>query len=210
MRTVYAYVAVSVSPLPYRNLPDASCVPNLYEIVQNFCVQFTCFLIKLLAKLKQPSVAAYRVKVITSPAERLQLAKYCGECVCLSVCEDISGTTRDLYQIFVHVAFVRGSVLLRHVYDRLHRLSAGRLSSPLTMHYSALAAKGINRSPVTSCSTRDHSVATALAENGIRSCHAHSARLFRPRRPCSYLAKSRAQRGCLAVTSSPPDSALTR
>jgi len=33
---------------------------------------------------------------------------------------------RDLYQYFVHVAYVRGSVLLRHVDDRLHRLSAGR------------------------------------------------------------------------------------
>jgi len=33
---------------------------------------------------------------------------------------------------------------------------------------------------------------------------------FRPRLPCSYLAKSPPQRGCLPVTSSPPDSALTR
>jgi len=29
-------------------------------------------------------------------------------------------------QMFVHVAYVRGSVLLRHVDDRPHRLSAGR------------------------------------------------------------------------------------
>jgi len=35
------------------------------------------------------------------------------------------------------------------------------------MHYSALAAKGTNRSPITSCSTMDHSVAAAFAENGI-------------------------------------------
>jgi len=35
------------------------------------------------------------------------------------------------------------------------------------MHYNALAAKGIIRSPMTSCSTRDHSVAAAFAENGI-------------------------------------------
>ena len=34
--------------------------------------------------------------------------------VCLSVCEDISGTTRAIFtNIFVHVAYVRGSVL-RH------------------------------------------------------------------------------------------------
>jgi len=32
----------------------------------------------------------------------------------------------NLYQIFVHVAYIRGSVLLRHVDDRPHRLSAGR------------------------------------------------------------------------------------
>ena len=44
----------------------------------------------------------------------------------------------------------------------------------------------------------------------ITNSHAHSARLFRPRRPCSQLTKSRPQSGCLAVTSSPPDSALTR
>jgi len=35
------------------------------------------------------------------------------------------------------------------------------------MHYNALAAKGIIRSPITSCSTRDHSVAAAFAENRI-------------------------------------------
>jgi len=46
--------------------------------------------------------------------------------VCVSVRQDISGITRDLYQFFVHVACVRGSVLLRHVDDRPHRLSAGR------------------------------------------------------------------------------------
>jgi len=44
----------------------------------------------------------------------------------------------------------------------------------------------------------------------IRSCHAHSPPLFRPQLPCSYVAKSRPQPGCLPVTSSLPDSALTR
>ena len=33
--------------------------------------------------------------------------------VCLSVHEDISGTTRAIFTIFVHVAYGRGSVLLR-------------------------------------------------------------------------------------------------
>jgi len=49
--------------------------------------------------------------------------------VCLSVC--LSATisperTRDLYQLFVDVAYVPVSVLLRRVDDRAHRLSAGR------------------------------------------------------------------------------------
>jgi len=70
--------------------------------------------------------------------------------------------------LFVHVAYVRGSVLLRHAYDRPHRLSPGTdFLPPLTMHYNSLAAKGITRSPITSCSTRDHSVAAAFANNGI-------------------------------------------
>ena len=47
--------------------------------------------------------------------------------VCLSVREDISGTARAIFTKFiVHVAYVRGSVLLWHVDDRSHCLSAGR------------------------------------------------------------------------------------
>ena len=48
--------------------------------------------------------------------------------VCLCVCPQgyLRNHTRDLYQIFVHVAYVCGSVCLRHVDDRPHRLSAGR------------------------------------------------------------------------------------
>jgi len=55
--------------------------------------------------------------------------------ICLSVCLFVSlwgylqNHMRDLYQIFVHVAHVRGSVLLQHIYDR------ERFSSPLKMHY---------------------------------------------------------------------------
>ena len=39
-------------------------------------------------------------------------------------------------KFFVHVACVCGSVLLRHVYNRPHRVSLGRGFSPLTMHIS--------------------------------------------------------------------------
>ena len=54
------------------------------------------------------------------------------EYVCLSVClpvrEDISGTTRAIFpKIFVDVAYVRGLVVLRHLDDRPHRLSVGRV-----------------------------------------------------------------------------------
>ena len=65
--------------------------------------------------------------IITSPAGAV--AKYCDEYVCLCVClyARISPEphARSL-PIFVRVAYVRGSVLLRHVDDRPHRLSAGR------------------------------------------------------------------------------------
>ena len=65
----------------------------------------------------------------TSPAGAV--ARYCDEYVCLYAClsvrEDISGTALAICtKFFVHVAYVRGSVLLRYVDDRPHRLSAGR------------------------------------------------------------------------------------
>jgi len=67
------------------------------------------------------------VAFITSLAGAV--AKYCDEYVCLCVCLSarISAEphARSL-PIFVHVAYDRGSVLLRHVDDRPHRLSAGR------------------------------------------------------------------------------------
>jgi len=48
-------------------------------------------------------------------------------CVCLSVREDISEIARTIFiKFFVHVVYVRGSVLLRHVYDRPHLLSLER------------------------------------------------------------------------------------
>jgi len=39
--------------------------------------------------------------------------------VCVSVCLSARNHTRDLYQIFVHVAYGRGSVLLRCRRDAL-------------------------------------------------------------------------------------------
>jgi len=39
--------------------------------------------------------------------------------VCMSVREDISGTTRTIFTILVHVAYGRGSVLFRRRYDTL-------------------------------------------------------------------------------------------
>ena len=64
---------------------------------------------------------------VTSPAGAV--AKYCDEYVCLSVCLSARISqephARSLPN-FVHVAYVRGSVLLRYVDDRPHRLLAGR------------------------------------------------------------------------------------
>ena len=52
---------------------------------------------------------------------------------CLSVREDISGTTSAIFTIFVHVAYGRGSVLFR----KSDEIPSGRgslgVSSPLTI-----------------------------------------------------------------------------
>jgi len=58
---------------------------------------------------------------------------YCDKYVCLSVCPTgcLRNHTRDLYQIFMRVAHVRGSVLLQHIDDIPHRLSAGRDFLPI-------------------------------------------------------------------------------
>ena len=67
--------------------------------------------------------------VITSPAGAV--AKYCDDCVwvpmCVCLSERISPEphARSL-PIFVRIAHVRGSVVLRHVDDRPHRLSPRR------------------------------------------------------------------------------------
>jgi len=78
-----------------------------------FCIQYCIVLL-----LVHPSEFC----VFTSPAGGV--AKYCDECVCLCVCLFIARISpvphaRSL-PIFVRVAYVRGSVLLRHVYDRPH------------------------------------------------------------------------------------------
>jgi len=72
------------------------------------------------------NVFLYFYNVFTSLAGAV--AKYCYEYVCVSVCPTgyLRNHTHDLYQIFVHVAHVRGSVLFRHVDDGPHRLLAGR------------------------------------------------------------------------------------
>jgi len=64
----------------------------------------------------------------------------CGS-VCLSVCprgylRSHKSHMRSL-PIFMHVAYVRGSVLIRHAYDRPHRLSPGRCFLPLKNALSA-------------------------------------------------------------------------
>jgi len=98
------------------------CVYYYFALVSDIAV----FVLKRDVKL-QPT--------ITLPAGAV--VKYCDEyvCLCLSVClpvclsvrEDISGTTRAIFtQNFVHVAYIRGSVLLWYVDDRPHRLSPGK------------------------------------------------------------------------------------
>jgi len=57
------------------------------------------------------------ITLITSPVAAV--AQYCNEYVCVRVCLSVCpraylpSHTRDLYQIFVHVAYGRWSVLLR-------------------------------------------------------------------------------------------------
>jgi len=89
--------------------------------------------------------------------------------VCLSVHQDISGITRAIStSCSVHVAYGRGLVLPRQGDEMLRgRGSFGRFSFPLTMHCNALAAKWIIRSPITSCSRTDHSVAAPFVADGI-------------------------------------------
>jgi len=87
--------------------------------------------------------------------------------VCLSVRQDISGTTRAIFTKFLCVlpmSVARSSSSMFTIGCIAYRREG--FSSPLPMHYSALAAKGTIRSPVTSCITRDHSVAARLLKMG--------------------------------------------
>ena len=53
-------------------------------------------------------------------------------CVCVSVQQDISGTTRTVFtKFFAHVAYGCGLVFLQHVDDRPHHLSPGRGFFPI-------------------------------------------------------------------------------
>ena len=109
----------------------------------------------------------YLLPFFTSPVGAV--AKYCDEHVSVCMSPRIYSEPCAISANFsVHVAYGRGSVLPRQSDEMLRgRGSFGWFSSPLTMHCNALAAKGIIRSPVTSCSRRDHSVAATFAANGI-------------------------------------------
>jgi len=87
-------------------------------------------------------------------------------CVCLFVREHISGTTRAIFTNFsVHVAYGRGSVLLRQGDEIPRNGQFWGVSGPfkaLAIFAAAVAAaftaKGNTQSPIMSCSRRDHSV----------------------------------------------------
>ena len=98
------------------------------------------------------------------------MASNCNEhvCVCVSVClsvhEDISGTTRAVFTNFsVHVAYGRASVLLRQGWRNPKRNGQFWGFPPLTMICNAFAAKGIIQLPITSFGRRDHSLCQASA-----------------------------------------------
>jgi len=108
-------MGVSASLMEYRGRKKSGSLPPLVKTLQIIPRRHVCTVGSL-------------VMIFTSPAGAV--AKYCDEYVCLCVCLSTRISpephARSLgYQIFVHVAFVRGSVL-RHVDDRPHRLSAGR------------------------------------------------------------------------------------
>jgi len=98
-------------------------------------------------------------------------------CVCLSVREDVSGTTRAIFTNFsVHVPYGRGSVLLRQD-DEIPR---GRgilgifwpfknIRNLRRSRRCRIRCKGIIQSPITPCSRRDHSVCQTSASGKILS-----------------------------------------
>jgi len=104
------------------------------------------------------------VSVITSPVEAV--AKYCDAHVCVYVClsvrQDISGTTRAIFTKFsVHVAYTA-------VARSCSRVTKSQGEGAVWgVFFSNDNTEGIIRSPITSYSRRDHSVAAAFAVNGI-------------------------------------------
>jgi len=119
-------------------------------------------------------------------------------CVCLSVREDVSGTTRAIFTNFsVHVAYGRGSVLLRQD-DEIPR---GRgilgifwpfknIGNLRRSRRCRIRCKGIIQSPITPCSRRDHSVCQTSASGKILSAGNVAYRPGRGWWECTERAKS--------------------
>jgi len=118
---------------------------------------------------------------------------------------DSAAAARGFYRSFLCVRRRSGSVVnygRRRAFRRSARyetvIASMTITDIFTDYFSGPGAVG----PVCVCLcrtiTRYLEVATPTAPPP-----------FRPRLPCSYLAKSRPQPGCLPVTSSPSDSALT-
>jgi len=92
------------------------------------------------------------------------------ECVCVSVCPRgyLRNHTCDLYQFFhARCLWTWLGPPPAAWRNPKGKGSFAPFSSPLTMLCNAFAAKGIIRSPITSCCRRDHSVAAVFTANGI-------------------------------------------
>jgi len=100
--------------------------------------------------------------------------------VCVSVCPRgyLRNHTRDLYQFFVHAAYVHGSVLFRYVDERPHRPSAGRGSRSAqrrrSVIYDCLVVKALSHKSLISHSQND--LNPNPNPNSIRMTNAHSRR----------------------------------
>ena len=84
------------------------------------------------------TVVQCRIKCLLARLRSIVMSMTVYESFCVSVCGSVClsvylsarisrNHTSDLCQVFMRVAYVRGSVRLRHVYDRPHRLSPGRV-----------------------------------------------------------------------------------
>ena len=109
-------------------------------IATNFLCLHICVSVTVKSVL---AVSPWSRLIFTLPTRPVE--QYCDECVCLCVCLSVCprgylrNHTRAIFnKFFVRAAYVHGSVLLRHIYDRPHRLSpiAGKgFSFPLKLHY---------------------------------------------------------------------------